>query len=154
MEVKNKIIEAINPRPHSFVDLMDLYEGNYIRLRLFCGDIRQLADETISTIPGGVPVRLSVIERSTHTTKLMLTYLFDDDERRPNLEVQIYHDSKQAEVVSRNCRITGRDIRLWEKQIDNVLLCRWRLNRFLHKWLGYLDHQGHSFIENKNHKSK
>ena len=153
MEVKNKKLEAINPRPHSFVDLMELYEGNYIRLRLFCGDIRRLPDETISTIPGGVPVRLSVVERSAHTTKLMLTYLFEDHERRPDLLVQIYHDSKQADVVSRNCRITGRDIRLWEKQIDNVLLCRWRLNRFLHKWLGYLDYQGHSFLANKPKKN-
>jgi hypothetical protein len=154
MEVKNKNIEAINPRPHSFVDLMELYEGNYIRLRLFCGDIRQLPDETISTIPGGVPVRLSVVERSAHTTKLMLTYLFDDHERRPDLLVQIYHDSKQADVVSRSCRITGRDIRLWETKIDNVLLCRWRLNRFLHKWLGYLDYQGHSFLVTKPKNNK
>jgi hypothetical protein len=84
----------------------------------------------------------------------MLTYLFDDHERRPDLLVQIYHDSKQADVVSRNCRITGRDIRLWEKQIDNVLLCRWRLNRFLHKWLGYLDYQGHSFLVAKPKNNK
>ena len=149
MEVKNKITDAFTPRPHSFIDLMNMYEGNYIRLRLFCGDIRQLPDETISRVEGGVPVSLKVIERSRHTTLLMLTYLFEDEDRRPDLKVQIYHDSRQADVVSRNCRITGRDIRLWEKQFDNVLLCRWRLNRFLYKWLGYLEHQGHSFIEKK-----
>lgn len=145
MLVKNKKTDAFTPRPHSFIDLMDMYEGNYIRLRLFCGDIRKLPDETISTLPGAVPVSLKVLERNSHTTLLMLTYLFDDEERRPNLKIQIYHDSRQADVISRNCRITGRDIRLWEEQIDNVLLCRWRLNRFLYKWLGYLDHQGHSF---------
>lgn len=147
MIVKNKKTEAFNPRPHSFIHLMDMYESNYIRLRLFCGDIRKLPDETVSTIPGGVSVRLTVLERARHTTILMLTYLFDDDERRPDLKIQIYHDSRQADVISRNCRITDRDLRLWEEQIDNVLLCRWRLNRFLYKWLGYLDHQGHSFKE-------
>lgn len=146
MEVKNKKLESFNPRPHSFADLMDMYEANYIRLRLFCGDIRKLPDEIVSSV-GGVPVCLKVLERSRHTTLLMLTYLFDDEERRPNLKVQVYHDSRQADVQSRNCRITGRDVRLWETQIDSVLLCRWRLNRFLYKWLGYLEHQGHSFIK-------
>ncbi|GAA0410040.1 hypothetical protein GCM10009133_18240 [Cocleimonas flava] len=150
MEVKNKNTDAFTPRPHSFIDLMNMYEGNYIRLRLFCGDIRQLPDETISRVEGSVPVSLKVLERSRHTTLLMITYLFEDEDRRPDLKVQIYHDSRQADVVSRNCRITGRDIRLWEKQFDNVLLCRWRLNRFLYKWLGYLEHQGHSFKSNNN----
>ena len=151
MEVKNNKydtnnITTFNPRPHSFVALMDMYESNYIRLRLFCGDIRQLPDESISSIMNGVPVKLKVLERSSHTTLIMLTYLFEDEERKPDLKVQIYHDSRQADVVSRNCRITGQDMRLWERELDSMLVCRWRLNRFLHKWLGYLDHQGHSFI--------
>ncbi|MEH6457972.1 MAG: DUF1249 domain-containing protein [Cocleimonas sp.] len=155
MEVKNDKSNsanaiAFNPRPHSFAALMDMYEANYIRLRLFCGDIRQLPDESISTITDGVPVRLKVIERSSHTTLLMLTYLFEDDERRPDLKIQIYHDSRQADVVSRNCRITGQDMRLWETELDSMLVCRWRLNRFLHKWLGYLEYQGHSFINKKD----
>ena len=145
MIVKNKKTEAFNPRPHSFIDLMDMYEHNYIRLRLFCGDIRQLPDETISTLEGCVPVSLRVLERASHTTILMLTYLFDEGDRRPDLKIQVYHDSRQADVVSRSCRLTGRDIRLWEEKIDTVLLCRWRLNRFLYKWLAHLEHQGHSF---------
>jgi len=143
---------AFNPRPHSFVALMDMYEANYIRLRLFCGDIRKLPDESISRIIDGVPVQLKVLERSSHTTLLMLTYLFEDHERRPDLKIQIYHDSRQADVVSRNCRITGQDMRVWEKEFDSMLVCRWRLNRFLHKWLGYLEYQGHSFID-KNGKN-
>jgi len=152
MEVKNVKSNSNNtttftPRPHSFVALMDMYEANYIRLRLFCGDIRELPDETISTIENGIPVLLKVLERSNHTTLLMLTYLFDEDDRRPDLKIQIYHDSRQADVVSRNCRISGRDMRLWEKEFDSMLVCRWRLNRFLNKWLGYLDHQGHSFTK-------
>jgi len=145
MIVTNKKTQAFTPRPRSFIDLMDMYEHNYIRLRLFCGDIRQLPEEMVSTISGGVPVRLSVLERASHTTTLLLTYLFDDGERRPDLKIQVYHDSRQADVISRNCRLTGRDIRLWEEQLDSVLLCRWRLNRFLYKWLKHLDYQGHSF---------
>lgn len=153
MIIKDKKTEAFNPRPHSFIDLMDMYEHNYIRLRLFCGDIRNLPDETVSTIEGGVAVRLSVVERARHTTILMLTYLFEEGERRPDLKIQVYHDSRQADVISRNCRITGRDIRLWEQQIDSVLLCRWRLNRFLYKWLKHLEFQGHDF-KRLNHEER
>lgn len=154
MEVRNEKYEsantnAFNPRPQSFVALMDMYEANYIRLRLFCGDIRQLPDESISHIKNGVAVQLKVLERSSHTTLLMLTYLFEENDRRPDLKIQIYHDSRQADVVSRNCRISGKDLRLWEKEFDSMLVCRWRLNRFLNKWLGYLNHQGHSFLESK-----
>jgi len=150
MEVKrytsnSNNLATFNPRPQSFVSLMDMYEANYIRLRLFCGDIRQLPNESISTIIDGVPVLLKVLERSNHTTQLMLTYLFDEEDKRPDLKIQIYHDSRQADVMSRNCRISGRDMRLWENEFDSMLVCRWRLNRFLHKWLSYLEYQGHSF---------
>ena len=145
MIVKDKKTEAFNPRPRSFIHLMDMYEHNYIRLRLFCGDIRTLPDESFSTIKSGVPISLKVLERQNHTTILQLTYLFDDGDRRPDLKIQVYHDSRQVDVVSRNCRLTGRSIRLWEEEIDSVLLCRWRLNRFLYKWLKHLDYQGHSF---------
>ena len=154
MQVKNYKYNSDNtatftPRPRSFVALMDMYEANYIRLRLFCGDIRQLPDESISTISDGVPVQLKVLERSAHTTLLMLTYLFDHEDKRPDLKVQIYHDSRQADVVSRNCRISGKDMRVWEREFDSMLVCRWRLNRFLNKWLGYLDYQGHTFLPQK-----
>lgn len=150
MEVKHttshvKNTATFTARPQSFVALMDMYEANYIRLRLFCGDIRQLPDVSVSSIATGVPVQLKVLERSQHTTLIMLTYLFEDQDKRPDLTVQIYHDSRQANVVSRHCQIAGREIRLWETQFDSMLVCRWRLNRFLNKWLSYLAHQGHSF---------
>jgi len=140
---KNAI--TFNPRPDSFVALMEMYEANYIRLRLFCGDIRNLPDEKQSINASGAPLQLKVLERSRHTTLILLTYLFEDDERRPDLKVQIYHDSRQADVISRTCRITGERVRLWERELDGMLVCRWRLNRFLHKWLSFLEHQGHSF---------
>ena len=149
MEVKNDkynsyTVKEFTPRPDSFTALMDMYEANYIRLRLFCGDIRKLPDESISEVENGAPVRLTVLERSHHTTLIMMTYLFEHEIKRPDLKVQIYHDSRQAHVVSRNCRITGQDTRVWEKEMNSMLVCRWRLNRFLHKWLGYLKYQGHT----------
>jgi uncharacterized protein YqiB (DUF1249 family) len=157
--LNGKHTKVFAPRPHSFTDLMEMYERNYIHLRLFCGDIQQLPDESVSRVAGSVPVKLTVLERSQHTTLLMLTYLFDNHtisrdvthkkNRRPDLKIQVYHDSRQVAVVSRSCQISGKEIRLWEKQIDTVLLCRWRLNRFLYKWLHYLSYKGHDFNKNQ-----
>lgn len=134
------------PRPQSFADLMEMYEINYIHLRLLCGDIRTLPNETLSISPsGGVPLCIKILERTQHTTLFIMTYLFDNEEQRPDLKVQVYHDSRQADVISRHCRFTQKNIRLWEQNTDNVLLCRWRLNRFLFKWINYLHRQGHYF---------
>ncbi len=127
---------------------MQMYEANYIRLRLLCGDIRRLSGEVISNLPGGVPVSLNVVEQTRHTTTILLTYIFEGEPdacRRPDLKVRIYHDSRQAEVISRRCHVGGLVLRAWEKEVDSVLLCRWRLNRFLYKWAGYIHKQGHSF---------
>ncbi len=136
---------TFSPRPESFAGLMEMYEVNYIRLRLLCGDIRVLPDKSVSTLlSGGVPVQLEVLERSRHTSILLLTYLFDD-EKRPDLKIQVYHDSRQADVISRSCRFSKKNIRVWESTQDSVLLCRWRLNRFLFKWISYLYRQGHRF---------
>ena len=136
---------TFSPRPQSFASLMEMYEANYIRLRLLCGDIRSLPDESISILSsGGVPVQLKMIERSRHTSILLLTYLFTD-ERRPDLKIQVYHDSRQADVISRSCRFSKKNIQSWESGEDSILLCRWRLNRFLFKWTRYLHRQGHHF---------
>ncbi len=148
MLTTEKYSSIYTPRPHSFADLMQMYEANYIRLRLLCGNIRALSDEVISNIQGGVPVSLKTVDQTRHTTTILLTYIFKDEAdciRRPDLLVRIYHDSRQAEVISRRCNISGDVLRPWEKDVDSVLLCRWRLNRFLFKWAGYIHRQGHSF---------
>lgn len=137
---------VFTPRPQSFADLMEMYEINYIHLRLLCGDIKTLPNESLSISPSnGVPLQIKIVERSAHTTIFIMTYLFDNDEKRPDLKVQVYHDSRQVDVVSRHCRFTPKNSREWEKNTNSVLLCRWRLNRFLYKWINYLHRQGHSF---------
>ena len=137
------------PQPQSFAALMEMYEINYIQLRLLCGDIRTLPDETVSRITGGIPVGLNLIETSRHTTTLMLTYLFQEHDRkadnRPDMLVRVYHDSRQAEVISHRCRLTDDVVQYWGKELDTMLLCRWRMNRFLYKWTNYLRRQGHCF---------
>lgn len=133
------------PQPRSFAALMEMYELNYIRLRRLCGDIKGLQDTNISYQTDIIPVQLNIIDRASHTTTIFLTYLFSD-KQRPDLRIRVYHDSKQAEVISRACQLVGLKNRMWQQDpSDSLLQCRWRLNRFLYKWLGYLQKQGHAF---------
>lgn len=151
MFIKEKYPALSSPTPYTFADLMEMYEANYIRLRLLCGDIRKLPDQRISLLEGAIPVELTIQARAKHTTHMMLTYCFDhvknNEVKRPNLKIRVYHDARQAEVISRQCNITGATLHAWQQNTDSLLLCRWRLNRFLYTWAGYLHWQGHSFAE-------
>lgn len=142
-------VAHFTPHPKSFAALMDMYEINYMQLRLLCGDIRRLPAESISRIEGGIPVLLRLQENSAHTSTLLLTYLFqethDSTERRPDMLIRVYHDARQAEVISHRCRLVGEAVQYWGKDLDTMLLCRWRMNRFLYKWSRYLRRQGHNF---------
>lgn len=135
--------------PRSFADLMEMYESNYIRLRLICGDIRHIDSGMILGEKGTIPIELKVLEQSAHTTTFMLNYIFEVEDaiRRPDLVVRIYHDSRQAEVISKQCKLTGTRKQSNDNSIplDQMLLCRWRLNRFLHKWLGYMRYQKRNY---------
>ena len=151
MQIRDQHRAIYTPRPQSYAALMEMYETNYIRIRLLCGDAKALDDIQYSEIPDGTPISLRVLDRAAHTTTIMLTYHFEDCDKgnRPDLRVRIYHDSRQAEVISRKCHLTGNNIKSWEQKADNALLCRWRLNRFLYKWVAYMLRQGHSFAQEK-----
>lgn len=137
--------------PRSFADLMEMYESNYIRLRLICGDIRRIKSGMIVAEGDSIPIELKVFEHSAHTTTFMLNYVFENEEqsRRPDLVVRIYHDARQAEVISKQCKLTGTRKKSNDNtlELDEMLLCRWRLNRFLHKWLGYMRYQKRHYIQ-------
>ncbi|MGV6808544.1 MAG: DUF1249 domain-containing protein [bacterium] len=175
MQITERQPLICTPRPQSYAGLMEMYEANYMRIRLLCGDVRRLSGTHYSTLDQHIPVSLRIIEQARHTTILCLNYEFDQQnvkklthshkderkqdsetaqhlyheqmmKRRPELVVKIYHDARQAEVARHNCRLSQQP-RSWEKEVDSVLLCRWRMNRFLYKWSAFLRHQGHSFLD-------
>lgn len=141
---------TVAPRPQSFAALMDMYEMNYMQLRLLLGSLRKLQGQRVAHAAGHLPLSVVVKEQSRHTTTLMLTYHFMDDlgevvDTRPDLIVRIYHDARQAEVVTHKCRFSDLRVRYWWKKNDSMLLCRWRMNRFLFKWLRYLRRHDYQF---------
>ena len=125
----------------SFAGLMDLYEQNYMRLRNIVPDLA-VADEMISSVPAHNDLFLSVTERCKYTTMLRMTYRFEEGDEclfEPDLHLKIYHDARVVEVQQLQSRSHG------PLYIAEMIEQKWRMNRFLYKWLGYCLYQGHYF---------
>jgi uncharacterized protein YqiB (DUF1249 family) len=130
---------AANAR--SFSGLMELYEQNYIRLRNIAPDLC-IADEMISSVPAHHDLYLSITERFKYTTMLRLTYRFEESGEylfEPNLQLKMYHDARVVEVLQLQSRNEG------PLYLSELIEQKWRMNRFLYKWLGYCLYQGHYF---------
>lgn len=139
--------EDVDPR--GFVSLMDLYENNYMRLRRLIPDLEQLPDNTVSRLPGCLTLHLKILERTKFTTTVFLTYYFDDQEKtvaEPALTLRIYHDASQVEVITGHLK-HGRQH--YDHIPEQAIKVKWKLNRFLYKWLGYCLYLGHAFLPHK-----
>lgn len=134
--------------------LMELYERNYVLVRLLVPGLRHLGEGVhVSRLDGSLPLELSAIEQSRFTTTFNLSYRFTANqrgvaqpehvgrrEREPDLMIRIYHDARTCEVMSGlipSIKQESRRVRDLEQG--------YRLNRFLDKWLNYCLRQGHSF---------
>jgi uncharacterized protein len=141
--------------PGTFAALMDLYERNYINLRRLLPVMPPASASRVSRAPGGLDLYLYAIERCRYTSELILTYQFSQNDgtalAEPNLRIRIYHDARLAEVMAARPRRYppfSTDFISRQTQMDTPpLLARWRINRFLFKWLTYCLRQGHRFTE-------
>jgi uncharacterized protein len=139
-------------RPRSFVALMGLYESNYIRLGWLVGDLTGISGEHRSRAHADCELLLSVIERSTYTMTLKLTYLLPAAGaparatvlRIPNLRVRVYHDAHLVEAL--DCGPGHRDRPVSPATPrERELHQRWARNMLLNKWLEYCVERGHRF---------
>ena len=125
-------------RPRGLVALMGLYESNYLRLTALVGDLRSIASQASSTVPGDCELRLEVLERARYTCDLRLTYLLlptspvtGAPQRVPDLHLKIYHDARLVEALP--------DSRRPERELRQC----WSRNVMLNKWLDYCVERGH-----------
>ena len=132
-----------------FVSLMDLYENNFIRLRKLAPMLSTSAGYAVSSIDGCMDLHLQILERSHYTTTFVLTYYFTDASHgqkaviaEPQLKCRAYHDAGQVEVLTGHLQ-HGRQ--RYDAMPAHAALVKWKLNRFLYKWLGYSLYLGHSF---------
>jgi uncharacterized protein YqiB (DUF1249 family) len=131
-----------------FASLMELYEQNYLLMRLLAPELRAMPSGCyLSRATGAMPLEISNIVHSRYTTTFNLTYRFSVSSkqrsaREPDLNIRLYHDARSCEVMSGllpEGRVEVRRIR----DLDEGR----RLNRFLNKWLRYCLRQGHGFSE-------
>ena len=131
--------------PCGFVSLMDLYENNYLRLRRLIPDLSQLPEHSVSCLPGCLNLHLNILEQTQFTSTVFLTYYFNEEElavAEPAITLRIYHDAHQVEVLTGHLQ-HGRQ--RYDHLSKKALKTKWKLNRFLYKWLGYCLYLGHSF---------
>ena len=144
--------------PGSFAALMDLYERNYIHIRRLLPVMPPVRVDRVSRVAGGLDLHLRVIERCRYTSELILTYQFGRHHgvilTEPNLRIRVYHDARQAEVMAADLRhhsAFATDRLAFHRTDSPQLYTRWRINRFLDKWLNYCLRQGHRFVAPPDH---
>ena len=145
----NPVRAGRDANARSFAGLMELYEQNYMRLRNIAPDLK-VADEMISTVPGHQYLFMSITRRCRYTTMLRMTYQFEEQGKllfEPDLHLKVYHDASVIEVQQFTSRSQG------PMYIADMIDQKWRMNRFLFKWLGYCLHQGHYFQPMQHLKS-
>lgn len=131
--------------PRGFVSLMDLYENNFLRFRKLVPDLEALPEHAYSRINGSMGLHIIVLERTRFTTTLRMTYHFTEGSRlhaEPDLKLRVYHDARLVEVLSGHLKHGRQKL---EHLPADAKLEKWKLNRFLFKWLGFCLHQGHQF---------
>ena len=142
---------AAPEHPGGFAALMELYEHNYLQLRRLAPVLPDAHEMRVSHIPHALDLHLQSLERSRHTSELILTYHFRQasgaDRAEPNLRIRLYHDARLAEACAAPPRHPASTIRATHRAgaADSPLLARWQLNRFLDRWLTYCLRQGHRF---------
>lgn len=138
--------DGLDNRPGSFAGLMDLYERNYINIRRLAPRLPPPGSSRLSQAPRSLDLHLHVIERFRYTTELCLTYHFQRTDgllAEPDLQIRVYHDARQAEVMSARLRHRPQFHSIEDE--TGTLHARWHVNRFLYKWLNYCLYQGHCF---------
>ncbi|PIE83711.1 MAG: hypothetical protein CSA09_00280 [Candidatus Contendobacter odensis] len=142
----NRYRDLAHDIPGTFPSLMDLYERNYINMRRLLPIMPTDPVTLVSSVPEALNLYLQFIERFPYTSELILTYQFEQGVTKraePNLRIRIYHDARQAEVMTAQRRYPANGK---ESVLQNgSLYARWQTNRFLYKWLSYCLHQGHHF---------
>lgn len=131
---------------------MELYEQNYLLIRLLAPSLRSMGPGSyVSKAAGAMPLELSDVIHSRYTTTFRLTYRFSPQngkarlDREPDLTIRLYHDARTCEVMSGLMSEQRAEIRR-TRDLDEGR----RLNRFLNKWLSYCLRQGHRFPESTN----
>lgn len=122
--------------------LMWLYERNYQLARNLLGELDDdVFEAEIQSKNDDLALSLTRLDKQNHTEMWHLTYWFhdgDQDVADPDLELRLYHDTKQAE-----CWRVGQHnhldlLRHFKTDATDAMEQKWQRNMMLNKWLQYL----------------
>ena len=146
--VDDSTIARLAPR-NRLDRLMREYERNYERMRFLVPTLRDMSGHNVSRAEAMPDLHLEVLDQSSYTTTLVMTYALEIDGSRlpePEVQVRVYHDARMAEVLAvREPGPTGGTA--WCSLRHSAMSRKWRFNRFLGKWLAYCLQQGHGRFE-------
>lgn len=127
---------AAIPQPAA---LMALYDANYQCLLALCPSLRNPAMQPHAylddSLPGRPPLQLVFYEHARHTATLGLACRRDGAEFSPDVQLRLYRDSRQVELLAR------RGAPLLPNPVpegsprEEWLSRRYSGNRFLFDWL-------------------
>ena len=119
-----------------FDGLMRLYGRNFRLLGRLYEEFDMQPGSGLVTARGGYLLALSVQRRTRYTTTVSLVYCFCGARGHApptpilHLQIRIYHDIRQAEVLRPDLAMTGR-----RRQRREWLGVKWRFNYFLNNVL-------------------
>jgi uncharacterized protein len=136
-------------QPRDLAGLITLYESNYFRLMRLVPELDRLEGTVVSRVAGALDLYLTVMERFRYTTTLSLTYRFEEADgvvAEPDTRIRVYHDAMVVEVLSQHRRRRYQCADPCFRERMPEVYRKWQTNRFLQKWLGFCQRQGHLFI--------
>lgn len=146
----HRVVSAQRPRGralHTLSELISLYEGNFLRLQRLAPELDSMEGTSRSSVAGALDLYLTVLQRFPYTSDLILSYRFPDPVggvtvAEPDAHLRVYHDVRAVELLAHSRRRRRR----WRSGDHSELMRRWRMNRFLYRWLRFCTHQGHLFL--------
>ena len=135
---------------NNFLSLMSSYDQNFKDLsKLICLDIITQNNELkkFVSLPNATDKKLSLLIKSVtnHTAIIKFSYdFFSDDICINYVELKIYFDSRQVEIMSTNDNRSSK-ILSNIREFHNLRLGKWYKNYFLSIWLKNCIKNGYSF---------
>jgi uncharacterized protein YqiB (DUF1249 family) len=130
--------------------LHQLFESNYLKLLRLIPQLHCIQSSSITAQPCNKPaLKLSVIEKTTHTLTIQLTFCGDNGETElidtdSSHNIRIYLDTKSAEVMTTPTNLLTISGKNYPKA---ALDAKWPDNYLLDKWLSHCLNQGYELLE-------
>jgi uncharacterized protein YqiB (DUF1249 family) len=122
--------------------LMWFYDINYGRMLELIAGINEQAESAVGRSDSDTPpVHLTRIDSDRYTSTWRITYLFDEAGEPvadPDIQVRLYHDSRQAVTHSCGRHTHLNMLRVIDTEQGSSFQRRWNMNVLLYKWLEYL----------------